>query len=138
LKIQRKVSATTIIEVDGETPADLFERLAQLESVFHGHETCGLCKKTGVSYQVQRDKENNRYFKAVCDACGAEFRFGVKREGAGILFPQLKDKDGAVKPNGGWSKWEPNQGDGYQAPKSNARQPAGSYAGREEDQNQPF
>lgn len=87
---------------------ELFEALAAIESVFCGHETCGLCGKTGVQYQCQRDKDSNAYYKAVCLACGAEFRFGVRRDGGG-LFPQLKDQSGALKPNGGWSKWEPRE-----------------------------
>ena len=109
MKIQRKISGTTIVEADGDTVMEVFEALANLESIFSGHETCGLCGKTGVTYACQRDKDNNRYFKAVCLACGAEFRFGIKREPEGALFPQLKDKDGNLKPNGGWAKWVPQE-----------------------------
>lgn len=102
MKIQRKVSATTILEAEGETVAAVFEALALLESVFCGRERCGLCSALGVRYEVQRDKEGNAYHKAICLACGAEFRFGVRKAPPGVLFPQLKDAQGNVKPNGGW------------------------------------
>ena len=107
MKVQRKISPTTIVETEGATVAEVFEALARLEEIF-GHETCGLCSKTGVSYTVRQDKEGNKYYQAVCCACGAEFRFGVRKTPPGCLFPQLKDKDGNVKPNGGWAKWTPS------------------------------
>jgi hypothetical protein len=106
MKVQRKVSQTTILEVEGQTVAEVFENLARLEEIFSGHETCGLCKGTGVQYQVRQDKDGNKYYQAVCRACGAEFRFGVKKSPPGALFPQLKDKDGNRKPDGGWAKWQ--------------------------------
>ena len=112
MKVQRKISPTTIVEADGQSVAEVFESLAALESVFAGHETCGLCGKVGVRYQVQLDKEAHKYHKAVCLACGGEFRFGVRKAPAGVLFPQLKAQDGTVKPNGGWSKWTPREDSG--------------------------
>lgn len=106
MKVTRKVSATTVIEAEGATVQEVFEALSRLEAVFHGHETCGLCGKNNVAYTTQEDKEANKYHKATCLDCGAEFRFGIRRSPAGVLFPQLKDKDGAVKPNGGWARWQ--------------------------------
>lgn len=91
MKITRKVSPSTIVEAEGDTVADVFDALARLESVFSGHETCGLCGETGVRYETQEDREGNKYRKAVCVHCGAEFRFGLKRGDGGIVFPQLKD-----------------------------------------------
>jgi hypothetical protein len=108
MKVQRKVSPTTILEAEGQTVAEVFEQLARLEEVFHGHEICGLCKKPGAAYRVRQDKDGNKYHEAVCLACGAEFRFGVRKTPAGVLFPQRKDAEGNVKPNDGWSKWTPN------------------------------
>ena len=105
MRVQRKVSPTTLIEADGATVADVFEALAYMESIFHGHEVCGLCQKRDVTYQVQQDKEGHKYHKAVCLSCGGEFRFGVRKSPPGVLFPQLKDGDGNFKPNGGWLRW---------------------------------
>jgi hypothetical protein len=109
MKVQRKISATTIVEAEAETVAELFEALAALEEIFAGREVCGLCSKAGVRYQVRRDKQGNKYYQAVCLACAAEFRFGVRRDPPGQLFPQLKTEAGEYKPNGGWAKWEPGQ-----------------------------
>ena len=103
MKVSHKVSATVILEAEGDTVAEVFEALARLEAVFAGHDTCGLCSKTGVRYEVQNDKDGNAYYKAICLACAAEFRFGVKRAPAGALFPQLKDQAGNWKPDGGWA-----------------------------------
>lgn len=108
MMIERKISATTIVKAEGQTVAEVFEALARLESVF-GREVCGLCQKTGVRYDVQEDKEGHKYHKAICLSCGGEFRFGVRKTPPGVLFPQLKDKDGVWKPNGGWAKWEANR-----------------------------
>lgn len=110
MKVQRKVSATTILEADGATVAEVFETLARLESVFHGYETCGLCGGRETTYVVQQDREGNHYYKSVCLSCGGEFRFGVRKAPPGVLFPQLKDADGRVKANGGWSKYEGGKG----------------------------
>jgi len=106
MKVQRKVSPTTILEAEGQTVAEVFENLARLEEVFHGHETCGLCQKTAIAYTVRQDKDGNKYYQASCLACGAEFRFGQRRQPEGALFPQMKDKDGNWKPNDGWAKWD--------------------------------
>lgn len=108
MKVQRKISPTTILEAEGQTVAEVFEALARLEEIFHGHEVCGLCQKANVAYQVRQDKEGNKYYQAVCLSCGGEFRFGVKKSPPGALFPQMKDKDGNWKPNGGWAKWSPS------------------------------
>lgn len=107
MKVNRKVSPTTIVEAEGATVAEVFEALAALEEIFSGHETCGACGNVGVHYSVRRDKQDNKYYQAVCNKCGAEFRFGVRRAPPGSLFPQMKDRDGREKPNNGWVKWQP-------------------------------
>ena len=124
MKVQRKISPTTIIEADGQTVADVFEALARLEDVFHGHEVCGACQAGNVTYQMRTDKDGNKYYQAHCLKCHAEFRFGVRREGNGVLFPQYKDADGNVKPNGGWVRFQPRDG-GADAETSGRKTPQG-------------
>lgn len=109
MRVQRKISPTTIIEASGETVAEVFERLAKLEEIFHGYEVCGLCRGRDVMYHVRQDKDGNKYYQAHCLGCAAEFRFGVKRQPAGALFPQRKDNDGNWKPNNGWTKFVPQK-----------------------------
>jgi hypothetical protein len=119
MKVQRKVGPTTILEAEGATVAEVFEALARLEEVFHGYEVCGACQGKDVSYQVREDKQGNKYYQAHCHGCGCEFRFGVKRQPPGCLFPQLKDNNGNWKENGGWVKWNRNEDNKPQAaPKS--------------------
>lgn len=108
MKVSRKISPTTLVEAEGATVADVFEALASLEDVFHGHEVCGLCQGKEVCYQVRQDKEGNKYYQVHCLSCGGEFRFGVRRSPPGQLFPQYKDKEGKTKPEGGWTKWTPS------------------------------
>ena len=114
MKVQRKISPTTIIEAEGDTVAEVFEALSRLEEAFHGHEECGLCHGKDVAYQTRQDSAGNKYYQAVCLACRAEFRFSLRRTPVGVLYPQLKDKDGRVKPDGGWAVWTPRDqlGDG--------------------------
>ena len=106
MKVQRKISPTTIVEAEGQSVAEVFEQLARLEAVFHGYETCGLCGQSHVAYDCQEDRDGNKYYKARCLDCAAQFRFGVKRSPPGVLFPQLKDASGHYKPDGGWSVWQ--------------------------------
>jgi hypothetical protein len=107
MKVQRKLAPGTIVEAEGDTVAELFEKLAALEEVF-SRQQCGLFRKTSITFTVRRDKDNHVYHMAVCNSCGGEFRFGVRKNPVGMLFPQLKDADGNKKPNAGWSKWQPN------------------------------
>jgi hypothetical protein len=133
MKVQRKISSTTLVEVEGQSVVEVFEQLARLEEVFAGHETCGLCGKAGVHYEVQSAKQDNKYYKAVCVACGADFRFGFRKAPAGVLFPQLKDAEGKMKPNGGWSKWQP----GDDTTTSRPPQPP-AYQGSRATTDEPF
>ena len=104
MKVQRKLGSTIIIEAEGATVVDVFDTLAALEEIFRPR-PCGSCKCNSITYTLRTDKEGNKYRQATCLSCGAEFRFGLKRGPAGILFPQLRDKSGQSKPNGGWVKF---------------------------------
>jgi hypothetical protein len=103
MKVTRKLSANTIVEAEGDTVLALFESLSQLEEVFRPG-PCGLCAGTQVRFRT-REVNGNKFHEAVCCACGAAFSFGMKKQPAGVLFPQRKNGDGALKPNGGWIKW---------------------------------
>ncbi len=54
MKVQRKVSPTTILEAEGQTVAEVFEALASLEEIFHGYEVCGDC---GQALKDERGKD---------------------------------------------------------------------------------
>ena len=104
MKVSRKLGSNVIVEADGATVAEVFDMLAQLEEVFRPR-ACGCCKGHEITYTMRTDKEGNKYRQCQCVGCGAEFRFGLKRGPGGILFPQLRDKEGLPKPNGGWAKF---------------------------------
>lgn len=106
MKLTRHLSMMVSVEADGDTVAEVFERLAQLEEVFTACPSCGLCKSDRITYRVRLDAEGNKYYEAVCLACRGEFRFGQRRTPAGVLFPQLKDGSGNIKPDGGWIRYE--------------------------------
>lgn len=106
MKVQVKVSPTTIVEAEGQTLQDVFEQLSRLEEVFN-LSACGLCKGTSLRHQV-RVNEGYTFFELVCQNsdCRARFSFGQPKNVKGGLFPQRKEKDGSYKPNGGWVKYE--------------------------------
>lgn len=103
MKVQIKINPATILEVDGETPLDVFTKLAQLEEVF-SIDRCGLCGSP--VHHVAREASGFMFYELRCQNikkdCGAALRFGQPKEGKGILFVQKKDKQGQWKPNGGW------------------------------------
>ena len=102
MKVQRKITSTTIVEVEGDTLTEVFEQLAALEEIFGGPNACGRCKKTDLRHQV-RTVDKNKFYELVCLSCRSTFRFGVRREPVGAMFPQLKDpKTDRPKPDGGW------------------------------------
>ena len=110
MKIQRKISANTVVDADGQTVLELFEKLSQLEEIFRPG-PCGLCEGAHTGFRT-REVGGVKFHEAVCLGCGAAFAFGTKKAPAGVLFPQRKDADGHVKPNGGWTKWTPTNGGG--------------------------
>jgi hypothetical protein len=111
VKIQRKISANTVVDADAPTMIELFEQLSQLEEIFRPG-PCGLCRGTQISFRT-RDVSGVKFHEAICIGCGAALGFGTRKQPAGVLFPQRKDGDGNLKPNGGWSRWTPtNGGDG--------------------------
>ena len=108
MKITRKLSTNTVVEAEGATMVELFEQLSQLEEIFRPG-ACGLCKGTQVGFRT-REVGGVKFHEAVCHGCGAAFAFGQRKGAGGQMFPQRKDADGNVKPNGGWSKWVPTNG----------------------------
>lgn len=111
MKIQKKISPTTIVEVEGDTVAELFEHLGEAEQVFGFADKCGLCGCAQLRHQARMAQDKYKYFELVCTnrECRAKFTFGQSSTTKGMLFPQLKDKSGQYKANGGWERWEGSQ-----------------------------
>ena len=93
-----------MVELEGETQADLFEQLAHFQEVFDESQ-CGKCQSEDLRFQV-RNVDDNLYYELKCADCGARLAFGVMKKG-GRLFPRRKDRDSNWLPNRGWVKWNP-------------------------------
>ena len=93
-----------MVELEGETQADLFEQLSHFQEVFDESQ-CGKCQSEDLRFQV-RNVDDNLYYELKCMDCGARLAFGVMKKG-GRLFPRRKDRDSNWLPNRGWVKWNP-------------------------------
>jgi hypothetical protein len=69
MKVQRKIGASTIIEAEGQTLVELFEKLSQLEEIFRPG-PCGLCKATSVGFRT-REVNGIKFHEAWCHGCGS-------------------------------------------------------------------
>jgi hypothetical protein len=114
VKAQYKVTPRCIIEADGGTVKEVFERLALLAEILGHADKCGKCGGTRIIPKMRRP-QGNVYFELSCLQCGARLALGQNKEG-GTLFPKTKNDDGTPKPNGGWEKWSGNGDDAAPAP----------------------
>ena len=109
MKLQVKVSPTVIVEAEGKVQTELFEQIAALQEVF-GNGKCGKCGGSDLQYVVREDKDQNKYYELRCQnlQCRAVLAFGQHKKGDS-LFPKRKDGE-TYLPNGGWQKWDKEQG----------------------------
>lgn len=112
MKIQFKVRANTVIELEAGKQKDLFKMMASAQEVF-GDKCCGLCKSEQI-YPAWRTatKIDGRKVEVFdfpemrCSGCGAKLTFGTINDDTGTLFPQRR-----LLPNGK----PPGKADGDQA-----------------------
>lgn len=87
-------------EVECATGKAAFEVVAAIQELFE-EEACGCCKSAHIRCDV-REISNNKYFKLLCNSCGATLDFGQNKDGKG-LFVKRYDKDTKDRlPNNGW------------------------------------
>ncbi len=77
-----------------------FEFVASVNDVFR-HSQCGCCQ--GAAVPDVRNAKGYRFYAMRCVDCGAQLKFGQRKEDEG-LFPKLKNPDGQWLPDGGWGK----------------------------------
>lgn len=117
-----------LIQVEGETQADLFEQMAQAYEVF-GETCCGLCGTTNIR-PVLRVVDKYRFYEYQCEeqGCRAKLTFGQSQDVKGALFPKRKLldngkpdlKEGHYGEHRGWTRY---RGDNQQdEPSSHAHQ----------------
>lgn len=104
-----KVSYTTpngrvTFEMELANSKMAFEAIAAIQELFE-EEACGCCKAKNIRCDV-REISGNKYFKLLCNACGATLDFGQHKDGKG-LFVKRTDRDThAQLPNAGWYHYQ--------------------------------
>lgn len=111
MKVQYKVGPKAIVEAEGETVKQVFERLGDLAACFGAAHKCGCCGSGEIVPAVKRP-QNYTYYSLRCLACGAELNFGQTREGERLFAKTDKGKNG----------WEVYQGGQGSAPAGKSRQ----------------
>jgi len=114
MKAQFKVSVKAIVEAEGETVKQVFERLGDLAACLGAAEKCGCCGSASIVPHVKRP-QNYTYYSLLCQACGAELAFGQTREGERLFAKTDKGK-------GGWEVYQGGE-KGYAAPVASGGRP---------------
>lgn len=93
MKVQLKVGAKAVVEAEGESIKQVFERVAALAGVFACADKCGACGGSDIIPQV-REPQGYTYFELQCLGCGARLQFGQNKEGGGLFPKRDKGKNG--------------------------------------------
>jgi hypothetical protein len=106
MKVQIKISPSTIVEVEAANTRDLVAQVAHVQEVF-GYSKCGVCG-AGIRYVV-RQAQGYTFYEIRCvdrQRCGARLSLGQPKASPEWLFPSRKAKDGSWLPNDGWTIWK--------------------------------
>ena len=124
MKVQVRVSPTTVITAEADNQLDLFKQLSDLTEVF-GEQACRKCNSE-YTYRLRVVGEGKKQFsypEAVCTnkECRSKLAFGQSEGGA--LFPKrykqkvggefVLDENGkkVVKGSWGWSSYDKDSGE---------------------------
>ena len=107
MKVLFKPSDKLTFEIEGAGQKEIFKGLAMVQEVF-SEAKCGVCGSENIKFVV-RTVEGNDYYELRCMDCGAALSLGQHKKG-GTLFPKRKDENGNWLENGGWHKWQKDQG----------------------------
>ena len=61
MKVQVKLTPTTIVEAEGKNPLEVFQELAMLSEVF-GEGTCGRCSGTDLRYVIRKVQDGKKQY----------------------------------------------------------------------------
>ena len=90
-------------EVEVATGKAAFEVIAAVQELFE-EEKCGNCDSPRIRCDV-REYDGNKYFKLVCNVCGAQIDFGQHKDGKGLFIKRF-DKDKRPMDHNGWYIWK--------------------------------
>lgn len=97
--------------IEEDTQADMFAAIVSAEEVF-GQGKCEACGNTDVKLN-RRIVEDNSFYEVVCQnpKCKAKLAMSQNKKGGG-LYPNRRNKEGAIVGKWGWAKYEPKKEDG--------------------------
>lgn len=102
MKITAKLNDMIVVDVEGDSQTDCFEKLSAAQEIF-GNSECQKCKSTDIKYVV-RQVDDNKFYELHCNNCHAKLTFGLHKKGGGkTMFPHRKDDNGGFLPNNGWT-----------------------------------
>lgn len=106
------------VQAEGESHAELWEQIAQLEEAFSDHE-CGKCQSGNVRHIVRENDGGDKFYELHCMemGCRARLRMSVRKKG-GAFYPKRKAgendssglEQGAWLPNNGWMRFNKETG----------------------------
>jgi len=76
------------IELNAESPVDLFKQIAKAQEVFC-EPSCGKCNSEELMYRVRVNK-GDEFFEQVCRKCNSKLAFGLSKQSKGDMFPIRK------------------------------------------------
>lgn len=88
-----------LFEEEKETAKELFEWLAEIQSIFEADKNCGRCNSPNLQLRV-RNVEKGKYYELLCLACQGTLVFGQPKNGG--LFPKRQDGEGNALSHRGW------------------------------------
>lgn len=102
----RTTNGRLTFEFESDNEKKLFADLSHIQEIFE-ESSCGCCQSDRIRFEV-REFDKNKYYKLVCDQCGATLDFHQRKEGERLY---LKDSDRASSTRG-WYRHK----DGERAP----------------------
>lgn len=130
MKASWKVGAKVVVEADGESVKQVFERLGDLAACLGADSKCGCCGSDALAPHVKRP-QNYVYYSLLCQACGAELAFGQTKEGE-RLFPK-RDKG-----KNGWEVYSGNRDSQHQPEPATRGGRDEHYQGSQQGENIPY
>lgn len=119
MKVTYTTKSGVTIEAEGSTMVEVWRQLATMTEVFATRSRCGMsdCQSDDIYFNRRTPEKNGKryeYFELRCRKCFARFSMGQHQEG-GTLFPKWKGDDGNPLPDGGWSRYQSDDGSASQS-----------------------